>query len=315
MASDLSSMMSAMSTMSRHMSSMSQEMAQASLALATPTASLPDIFDKRHMGMHMGGDMTTSTSPASSTGTGMEGMSHGMGGMGGSCQMPMIWNWITIDSCFLAEGWHVTNRGQFAGTCIGVCLWGMCLVLLTLLRRKFDEYIMSNYVRRSKRAAQIRFSDDQTAPGQCVPLGEDCVGFDNSAVPDNTCNPSKGSQDELAAKEKEYHEIHDAPASPFINSKASSEAGVLGNAAQTSLLDDQRNRVRPSMVQQIVRALLYGAQYSFTTLLALVLMSFNGYVVISAFLGVTIGYLFLEWPTFYQHPPSNESEPATPLCC
>lgn len=49
----------------------------------------------------------------------------------------MLWNWYTIDACFLSESWHIKNEGMFAATCIGVIL---LVVLVELLRRMGKEY-------------------------------------------------------------------------------------------------------------------------------------------------------------------------------
>jgi copper transporter 1 len=49
----------------------------------------------------------------------------------------MLWNWYTVDACFLSTSWHVTSPGMFAGTCIGVM--GL-VVTLELLRRAAKEY-------------------------------------------------------------------------------------------------------------------------------------------------------------------------------
>ena len=49
----------------------------------------------------------------------------------------MLWNWNTVDSCFISSSWHVTSRGMFAGSCIGVLL---LVMLLELLRRMVKEY-------------------------------------------------------------------------------------------------------------------------------------------------------------------------------
>jgi len=37
-----------------------------------------------------------------------------------ACKISMLWNWYTIDTCFIARSWHVKSRGGFAGSCIGV---------------------------------------------------------------------------------------------------------------------------------------------------------------------------------------------------
>ena len=48
----------------------------------------------------------------------------------------MLWNWYTVDSCFIASSWHVTSRGAFAGSCIGVVL---LVLLLELLQRSLER--------------------------------------------------------------------------------------------------------------------------------------------------------------------------------
>ena len=49
----------------------------------------------------------------------------------------MLWNWNTVDSCFISSSWRVTSSGMFAGSCIGVLL---LVMLLELLRRMVKEY-------------------------------------------------------------------------------------------------------------------------------------------------------------------------------
>lgn len=49
----------------------------------------------------------------------------------------MLWNWYTIDACFISEDWHVTTPGGFAVSCFGA--WGLVMVF-ELLRRLVKEY-------------------------------------------------------------------------------------------------------------------------------------------------------------------------------
>ena len=49
----------------------------------------------------------------------------------------MLWNWYTIDACFLSSDWQIHSNGAFAATCIGVMLM---VVLLEGLRRAGKEY-------------------------------------------------------------------------------------------------------------------------------------------------------------------------------
>ena len=53
----------------------------------------------------------------------------------------MLWNWYTIDSCFISSTWHVRSSGAFAGSCIGVVLLVMSLEFLRRGQREFDRYL------------------------------------------------------------------------------------------------------------------------------------------------------------------------------
>ncbi|KAK3384142.1 high affinity copper transporter [Lasiosphaeria ovina] len=80
------------------------------------------------------GTATSAVPAATATATmSMDDMSMG----GGSCKISMLWNWYTVDSCFISSTWRVTSRGAFAGSCIGVIL---LVVLLESLRRAVKEY-------------------------------------------------------------------------------------------------------------------------------------------------------------------------------
>lgn len=58
----------------------------------------------------------------------------------------MLWNWYTIDACFLAETWHVRSNGAFAGSCIGVIFLVVSLELLRRAQREFDRYLIRRNV-------------------------------------------------------------------------------------------------------------------------------------------------------------------------
>jgi copper transporter 1 len=59
----------------------------------------------------------------------------------------MLWNWYTIDACFLAKSWHITSNGMFAGSCIGVILLVMVLELLRRAGKEYDRYIVAQHTR------------------------------------------------------------------------------------------------------------------------------------------------------------------------
>jgi copper transporter 1 len=62
----------------------------------------------------------------------------------------MLWNWYTVDTCFLSSSWHNTSKGMFAGSCIGVIL---LVVVLEALRRAGKEYDRYSHVVSSASSA------------------------------------------------------------------------------------------------------------------------------------------------------------------
>lgn len=57
----------------------------------------------------------------------------------------MLWNWNVIDTCFISESWHVTSRGMFAGSCIGVILLVILLEFLRRAAKEYDGYIVMQH--------------------------------------------------------------------------------------------------------------------------------------------------------------------------
>lgn len=62
-----------------------------------------------------------------------------------ACKISMLWNWYTIDTCFIAKSWHVTSRGMFAGSCIGVFFFVFACQWLSRISKEFDAVLASNY--------------------------------------------------------------------------------------------------------------------------------------------------------------------------
>ncbi|KAM5351819.1 hypothetical protein ACJ41O_004542 [Fusarium nematophilum] len=156
-------------------------------------------------------------------------MSHDMGDMGGSgaaCKVSMLWNWNTIDACFLAESWQIQNKGMMAATCIGVIL---LVVLVELLRRMGKEY---------DALLQRQFQRQATTHGVA-----------------------------LAA------------------------AGCTGAVVPTR----QTVTFRASPLQQLVRAVIHAMTFAGAYIIMLLAMYFNGYLIISIFVGSGLGKFFCDW--------------------
>ncbi|KAH7390674.1 high affinity copper transporter [Pyrenochaeta sp. MPI-SDFR-AT-0127] len=67
--------------------------------------------------------------------------------MGGSCKISMLWNWYTVDSCFIARSWRITSKGMFAGSCIGVILLVILLEFLRRAGKEYDRYIVAQHTK------------------------------------------------------------------------------------------------------------------------------------------------------------------------
>ncbi|RMZ85919.1 hypothetical protein DV736_g6527, partial [Chaetothyriales sp. CBS 134916] len=129
------------------------DMSDSTMSMATSTM---------NPSMTMTSAMSSSTASSS-----MGGMSMG----GDSCKINMLWNWYTIDACFLSSSWHITSSGMFAGSCIGV----ICLVItLEFLRRVQREYDAFN--RRQDARLAARIGSGETPKSVLPSIGSDLGG-------------------------------------------------------------------------------------------------------------------------------------------
>lgn len=80
----------------------------------------------------------------------------------------MLWNWYTIDACFLSSSWHITSAGMFAGSCIGVAALVVVLEFCRRLGKEYDAFIVRQFKRnlsaRAATASRIANSDSSEPP-------------------------------------------------------------------------------------------------------------------------------------------------------
>jgi solute carrier family 31 (copper transporter), member 1 len=96
---------------------------------------------------------TTTTAAGAAATTAAAAAAGGHGGMGGDgCKISMLWNWNTIDSCFLSSTWKITSTGMFAGSCIGVILLVMSLELLRRSVKEYDRFLLRKHAESSDAA-------------------------------------------------------------------------------------------------------------------------------------------------------------------
>lgn len=60
----------------------------------------------------------------------------------------MLWNWDTVDACFLSSSWQILNGGMMAASCIGVALLVVVLEVLRLMTKRLDAVILAQMRRR-----------------------------------------------------------------------------------------------------------------------------------------------------------------------
>ncbi|KAK4184971.1 putative high affinity copper protein [Podospora australis] len=92
------------------------------------------------------------------------------GGMGGGhgCKISMLWNWNTINSCFIASSWKINSQGQFAGSCIGVLLLAMSMELLRRSVKEYDRFLITK-ARRQREEEQQNIQNQGGGSGNMAP--------------------------------------------------------------------------------------------------------------------------------------------------
>lgn len=65
----------------------------------------------------------------------------------------MLFNWYTIDACFLTEGWHVRSVGDFVGSLLGVFFMVVALEGVRRLGRNYDRNIKRAYYAQERLVA------------------------------------------------------------------------------------------------------------------------------------------------------------------
>ncbi|KAH7032736.1 Ctr copper transporter family-domain-containing protein [Microdochium trichocladiopsis] len=167
-------------------------------------------------------------------------MDHGgMGGDGAACKISMLWNWNTVDACFLSETWQIKNDGMMAASCIGVMLLVVILEFFRRIGKEYDIYIARQFQRHvsaQTAASKAPASDDNNNSSCCAP--------------------------------------------PPV------EAPVYGPQTIT---------FRASPLQQLIRSVIHMFTFGIAYIVMLLAMYFNGYIIISIFLGAGIGKFFCDW--------------------
>jgi copper transporter 1 len=169
---------------------------------------------------------------------------------------------------------------MFAGSCIGV----ICLVLvLELLRRVGREY--DAFILRRARLARMYMP----GPSDAIDPSDAGNNTYQSVSTDDTASKYATTQDDAISTAPDSssttkHLKHNA-----VSNGAPILAGPL--PPRSGVLDPYR----PSIVEQIVRALLHMLQFAVAYFIMLLAMYFNGYIIICIFIGAFLGSLIFSW--------------------
>lgn len=61
----------------------------------------------------------------------------------------MLFNFYTIDACFLSSGWHITNSGMFAATCVGIVFLVVLVEFFRRIGKEFDDFLLRQFQRQA----------------------------------------------------------------------------------------------------------------------------------------------------------------------
>ncbi|KAG5642184.1 hypothetical protein DXG03_003447 [Asterophora parasitica] len=62
-----------------------------------------------------------------------------------ACKINMLWNWYTVDACFISEQWHVRTVGAYAGTVVSIFFVAILVELFRRLAREYDRKILNEH--------------------------------------------------------------------------------------------------------------------------------------------------------------------------
>lgn len=68
--------------------------------------------------------------------------------MGGGCKTSMLWNWNTIDACFISAQWHIRTTGAFVVSVLAVFALVILLEAVRRVARAYDRRIAEEYMAR-----------------------------------------------------------------------------------------------------------------------------------------------------------------------
>ncbi|KAF3177646.1 Copper Transporter integral membrane protein that functions in high affinity copper transport [Orbilia oligospora] len=200
-------------------------------------------------------------------------MMHGAAA-GPMCKMDMYWNWYTIDACFLSKSWHITSAGMFAGSCIGIVFLVVLVEALRRCVREWDRYIVRDWKKRAITAADgvnVTIPDTDTKD-----ITTGCCSSTPAEIASSSSSQKGGLVTKPSAISTTTKKSFLSRLCPFTPSTKSSVATP-----------------RPTIVQHLLKSLIYAVLLGVGYILMLLAMYYNGYIFFCLVIGAWLGnFLF-----------------------
>lgn len=192
----------------------------------------------------------------------------------GQCRISMLWNWYTIDSCFLASSWHVKSKGMFAGTCIGTFFWIIAYIWFHRILIEYDQAVVQYKLEKYK----------QQHTEACVC----CCNKEEEENPDFIPLDNKTDDN---AKETMAENIDEGSFfKPIVN--ALKHNWLLSHPKRDS---SGAIQIYLSPAEHLIRSFLYMIEWACSFLIMLMWMYYNGYIIIVCILGYFVGELLFNY--------------------
>jgi copper transporter 1 len=205
---------------------------------------------------------------------------------------------------------------MFAGSCIGVIALVLCLEFLRRVGREYDAFIVQRARLRAlylstpsadsliQQGGQERNS--KVIPASCCESHGHTHTHHDHADPDPFPSSDNIKDDIISPAPSQHCPPPIQPTAPCAHCNTSPVAPINTIPASLSFpipratANGLPNRYalgpfRPSLVEQLVRALLHMLQFAVAYFVMLLAMYFNGYIIICIFIGAFLGSFIFSW--------------------
>lgn len=160
---------------------------------------------------------------------------------------------------------------MFAGSCIGVICLVLCLEFLRRVGREYDAFI----IRRAKLRHQYLSSEHSSASASLLQTPKNEPSGNGTGSDSDQQQPPQ-QQDENKAT-------------------TTTAATTTTTRTRPTPFDGDQLVIRPTLVEQFVRATLHLFQFAVAYFIMLLAMYFNGYIIICIFIGAFLGAFIFSW--------------------